>query len=86
MPSLPRKSAPRASYYPTLEYLARLTKAKIEIDANDVEAVFKIPSDNENPEAKAKKIMDNIFHKFNIKGSDRDVYVVDLLEKAIWTQ
>ncbi|MCE1246534.1 MAG: hypothetical protein LWY06_07820 [Firmicutes bacterium] len=70
----------------TLEYLARLSKAKIEIDAHDVEAVFKVPSDKESPEQSARKIMENIFEKFSIKGSDRDVYIVDLLEKAIWTQ
>jgi hypothetical protein len=70
----------------TLEYLARLSKAKIEIDAHDVEAVFKVPTEKANPETTARQIINNIFEKYEIKGSDRDVYVVDLLERAIWTQ
>lgn len=68
----------------TLEYLARLSGAKIEIDLNDIISAFRMPEKKEPKEQVARETLERIFKKFHIPDSEKEVYIVDLMEKLVW--
>ncbi|MCD4782813.1 MAG: hypothetical protein K8T10_03170 [Candidatus Eremiobacteraeota bacterium] len=68
----------------TLEYLARLSKAKLEIDVSNIISALKIPEKKEPKEQVAREILERVFEEFQISDSEKEVYIVDLMEKMIW--
>jgi len=68
----------------TLEYLANLSRAKLEIDLADIMSAFKMPEEKEPKEQVARETLERVFKKFKVPDSDKEFYIVDLMEKLIW--
>ncbi len=70
----------------TLEYLARLSRAKLEIDVYEVVSTFTLPSKKEPKKEIAQNIFDEVFAKFHIPRVDQEVYIVELMERCVWEE
>lgn len=68
----------------TLEYLARLSKAKLEIDVSEVIETFSLPTKKEPRKEITRAVFEDIFNKFKISKDEQEVYIVELMEKAVW--
>lgn len=67
-----------------MEYLNRISQAKLEISLFDVVKTFSFPEKEGSPEEMARKTMEFVFEKFNIPMEEREVYLIDLMEKTVW--
>ena len=68
----------------TLEYLARLSKARLEIDMSEIIATFTLPTRKEPKLDITRGIFEDIFARFKIPREEQEVYIVELMEKSVW--
>ncbi len=71
-------------YDKTMEYLARLSRAKMEIDMGDILTIFRIPEKKEPKNEVTKNIMEKVFAKIGVDESEKEIFIVELMEKMVW--
>lgn len=78
------KSIEYWEYDKTMEYLARLSRAKMEIDMGDILTIFRIPEKKDPKNEVARNIMEKVFAKIGVDESEKEVFIVELMEKMVW--
>lgn len=78
------KSIEAWEYDKTMEYLARLSRAKMEIDMGDILTIFRIPEKKEPKNEVARNIMEKVFAKIGVDESEKEIFIVELMEKMVW--
>lgn len=71
-------------YDGTMEFLARLSRAKLEIELADMSRILAYPEEKEPKLEIAKKTMEFVFEKFGVDKEHKEVYIIDLMEKCVW--